>query len=219
MSFLLPAAVLFGLTDGVRQKVAAVDLDQSGTSTQNELSQGSGIVINEDDIKKQGFLDMQSRHMADWRLRYIVVTQHNFYSFEKEDDLRYPTENVKLGKDCTLRSTVNPTRSMGKDHAFQLNTPQVRFYLNANTNEDKESWIGVIGQQINPPTAASIKDAAETETAIIGDANADDEVEDAVADEVDANVDNAEPRGKDSRFKDDDEDSDEEEVEDDDEQK
>eukprot|EP00931_Biecheleriopsis_adriatica_P043025 TRINITY_DN24581_c0_g1_i1.p1 TRINITY_DN24581_c0_g1~~TRINITY_DN24581_c0_g1_i1.p1 ORF type:complete len:119 (-),score=22.17 TRINITY_DN24581_c0_g1_i1:108-464(-) len=107
------------------------------------------IVINRDDIVKEGFLVKQSKHLKDWRRRWFVLTPQYLCSFKQQGHLSNPTEVIRLRECSTVKSADEDT---GKENSFRVDSPQRVFWLIADSSQDKEAWIGHIGRMMVRPT-------------------------------------------------------------------
>ena len=62
----------------------------------------------EDDVKKnkvkEGLLSKQSRHLKEWKDRWLVLTRTHIYSFSQKGVYKNPTEIVALDKTLTVKS-------------------------------------------------------------------------------------------------------------------
>merc|ERR1719378_1785701 len=105
--------------------------------------------INANDIIKEGWLVKQSKHLKDWRRRYVVLTPQYLCTFKNQGDYRNPTEALRLRECSTVKSADEDT---GKENSFRVDTPGRVFYLIADTAADKETWIGHIGRAMVRPT-------------------------------------------------------------------
>lgn len=61
----------------------------------------------EEDIRqfkiKEGMVWKKSRYLKEWRERWVVLTEHNVYSFEKKQVYRNPTEVLPVNEIETLK--------------------------------------------------------------------------------------------------------------------
>lgn len=59
-------------------------------------------------------------------------------------------------KDClTVKSAEDKT---GKPHSFEVATPEQTFYMYADTESEKDEWIGAIGKAIVRFSSSYTKD-------------------------------------------------------------
>ncbi|CAK9038493.1 Pleckstrin homology domain-containing protein 1 (AtPH1), partial [Durusdinium trenchii] len=110
--------------------------------TAGRMSAGLAAVdLSEPDFS--GTLTKQSKWLKDWRRRYFVLKQHRLY-FSK-DEKSAPHGEIDL-KDClTVKSAEDKTN---KKNSFEVATPQEVFFLYADSEKEKDDWIGAIGRAI-----------------------------------------------------------------------
>ena len=53
---------------------------------------------------KEGSLKKESRHRKVWRERWVVLTEANIYTFEKQGVYRNPTEIIDVKKKKTVKT-------------------------------------------------------------------------------------------------------------------
>eukprot|EP00828_Plagiopyla_frontata_P035540 TRINITY_DN4691_c0_g1_i1.p2 TRINITY_DN4691_c0_g1~~TRINITY_DN4691_c0_g1_i1.p2 ORF type:complete len:116 (-),score=28.06 TRINITY_DN4691_c0_g1_i1:117-464(-) len=95
------------------------------------------------DVLKEGFLSKQSKYLKEWRQRWFVLTSDALYSFKEEKSYKSPTETIQL-KDCTtIKSAEDEVK---KENSFRIDCGERIFFIIANSNTEKESWIGAIGK-------------------------------------------------------------------------
>mmetsp|Transcript_87129 Transcript_87129/g.247032 ORF Transcript_87129/g.247032 Transcript_87129/m.247032 type:complete len:128 (-) Transcript_87129:157-540(-) len=107
------------------------------------------VIVRQDDVIKEGWLVKQSRHLKEWRRRRFVLTSQYLVSYKTEGVYRGPTEAVRIRECSTVRSAEEDT---GKENSFRVDSPDRVFYLVADSNKEKEAWIGQIGRQMIRPT-------------------------------------------------------------------
>jgi len=78
-----------------------------------------------------------------------VLTPTCLCSFQQEGLYHKPTEVLYL-KDCSTVKSADD--SINRENAFRVDTASRVFFLIAESNIDKESWIGHIGRQMVRPT-------------------------------------------------------------------
>jgi len=89
-----------------------------------------------------GYLTKQSMWMKQWRRRYFVLKGNKFY-FSKGPDT--PPHGVIDLKDCL---TVKSAENQSRPHCFQISTPNCTYYLCADSEADKDKFVGAIGRSI-----------------------------------------------------------------------
>merc|ERR1712135_60505 len=103
-----------------------------------------------DDIVKEGWIVKQSKFTKEWRRRWFVLTPQYLCAFKSQGgELRNPTEALRIRECSTVKSADGDT---GKENSFRVDTPDRVFYLIADSQEEKEAWIGTIGRQMIRPT-------------------------------------------------------------------
>ena len=106
------------------------------------LGFGNGeITLKESDIIKEGFLNKESRIRKIWRQRWTVLTDQYLLTFEKEGVYENPTEIIQVSSLKSVKSDDNPL-----SFNFRVETTEGNFIFEANSLDDKESWIGHIGK-------------------------------------------------------------------------
>merc|ERR1719270_2083789 len=103
----------------------------------------SQVVIAPSDIIKEGSLTKQSRHQKSWCRRHFVLTGQFLCSFKHFKDYRNPTEVIRLTECSTVKSCEE---EIGKENAFKIEANGTVFHLIAESNSEKEAWIGHIGR-------------------------------------------------------------------------
>jgi len=106
------------------------------------------IIVHRDDVKKEGWLVKQSKHLKEWRKRWFVLTPQYLCSFKSQGEYRNPTEAIRLRECSTVKSADEDT---GKENSFRVDTQARVFYLIADSPSEKESWIGHIGRLMVRP--------------------------------------------------------------------
>ncbi len=64
---------------------------------------------------------------------------------------------IELAHCLTVKSAGEKT---GKAHAFEVATPEEVFYMYADSDEEKDDWIGKIGKAIVDNSRSHIREAA-----------------------------------------------------------
>jgi hypothetical protein len=81
--------------------------------------------------------------LKEWRRRYFrLIGNKLYFSRDTSDD---PHGVIDL-KDClTVKSAEEKT---GKGHSFEVATPDQVYFLFADSDTEKDEWIGAIGKAI-----------------------------------------------------------------------
>eukprot|EP00921_Rhytidocystis_pertsovi_P017087 GHVQ01026869.1.p1 GENE.GHVQ01026869.1~~GHVQ01026869.1.p1 ORF type:complete len:144 (-),score=17.47 GHVQ01026869.1:500-931(-) len=130
----------------------------------------TNITIKRCDIVKEGWLCKQSKYLQHWRRRWFVLTSECLCSFKHQTSFTNnskPTEVLRLRECSTVKSA---DEDVHKTNAFRVDTPSRVFFLLADSNAEKESWIGHIGRQMVRPTVITDNNG----TCEHGDENRDD---------------------------------------------
>jgi len=106
-------------------------------------------VIRKEEILKEGWLMKQSKFLKNWKRRWFVLTPTYICSFQQQGVYHKPTEVLRLRECSTVKSADD---NVDRENAFRVETPSRVFFLIAETNVEKESWIGHIGRQMVRPT-------------------------------------------------------------------
>eukprot|EP00516_Mucochytrium_quahogii_P005384 CAMPEP_0203747846 /NCGR_PEP_ID=MMETSP0098-20131031/2886_1 /ASSEMBLY_ACC=CAM_ASM_000208 /TAXON_ID=96639 /ORGANISM=" , Strain NY0313808BC1" /LENGTH=115 /DNA_ID=CAMNT_0050636411 /DNA_START=403 /DNA_END=750 /DNA_ORIENTATION=- len=90
-----------------------------------------------------GELTKRSKWLKEWRKRFFVLKGNRLYYCK--DSHSAPHGEIDL-KDClTVKSAEDKTN---KKNCFEVATPQEVFFLFADTEKEKDEWIGAIGRAI-----------------------------------------------------------------------
>ena len=100
------------------------------------------LVINIKNPIKEGWLEKQSRYFRVWRRRWIVLDGSKIYSFKNERKYENPTEIIDLKLFSSVKSSEDQTQ---KQYSFDIYSPEMRFSMVAQTQNEKEDWIRYIG--------------------------------------------------------------------------
>ena len=99
--------------------------------------------MNSDEPIKQGWLFKQSRHLKQWRRRWVVLTKTLLATYPSEDISGSPTEAFELKKCQAIRSADDETK---KTNSFKLEHNGEEFYFYADTPKEKDGWIGLLSK-------------------------------------------------------------------------
>jgi hypothetical protein len=90
-----------------------------------------------------GHLTKRSKWLKEWRRRWFVLKGNRLYYCKAAGGA--PHGEIDL-KDClTVKSAEDKTN---KRNCFEVATPQETFFLYADTEKEKDEWIGAIGRAI-----------------------------------------------------------------------
>mmetsp|Transcript_33105 Transcript_33105/g.65709 ORF Transcript_33105/g.65709 Transcript_33105/m.65709 type:complete len:128 (+) Transcript_33105:181-564(+) len=114
------------------------------------------VTIRPDDILKEGWLSKRSRTVKEWRKRWVVLTATHIYSFKKSNELAYPTEAIPLRECSTVKSAEEEAAN---ECGFRVDTRDRVYLFVADSNSEKEAWIGHIGRRMVRPTVMTEENA------------------------------------------------------------
>ena len=81
--------------------------------------------------------------------RYCVLTKDHLLTFREKGSLVNPTEVIKMDSCSTVKSSDD---EVNKEFSFKLDIGGTTFYLQAESYEEKESWIGALGRAMIKPS-------------------------------------------------------------------
>eukprot|EP01036_Dinobryon_divergens_P029471 gene29471-38575_t len=91
----------------------------------------------------QGWLTKQSEWLKDWRRRYFTLK--GSYLFFSKGEFSAPHGMIDLSTCMTVKSAE---LKAGKRNAIEVSTKEKTFYMYADTEKEKDEWIGAIGRSI-----------------------------------------------------------------------
>lgn len=91
----------------------------------------------------EGWLTKQSVWLKDWRRRYFILK--NSKLFFAKSEFSAPHGMIDLSRCQTVKSAE---LKAGKKNAIEVSTPDTTFYMFADTEKEKDEWIGAIGRAI-----------------------------------------------------------------------
>ena len=107
---------------------------------------------------KEGYLTKRSEWIQDWRRRYFKLIRSQL-SFMKTP--AGPAHGVIDLRHClTVKSAEEKT---GKKFAFEVATSENTYFLFAESDEDKDDWIGKVGRAIVDNSRSHIRDLTRAE--------------------------------------------------------
>jgi hypothetical protein len=91
----------------------------------------------------EGWLTKQSMWLKDWRRRYFILKGSKL--FFSKGEFSAPHGMVDLSQCMTVKSAE---LKAGKKNAIEVSTKEQTFYMYADTEKEKDEWIGAIGRSI-----------------------------------------------------------------------
>mmetsp|Transcript_1636 Transcript_1636/g.4875 ORF Transcript_1636/g.4875 Transcript_1636/m.4875 type:complete len:138 (+) Transcript_1636:140-553(+) len=91
----------------------------------------------------QGWLTKQSVWLKDWRRRYFILKGSKLFFAKSE--MSPPHGMIDLASCMTVKSAEYKAH---KRNALEVSTPDTTFLMYADSEKDKDDWIGAIGRAI-----------------------------------------------------------------------
>jgi hypothetical protein len=91
----------------------------------------------------EGWLTKQSAWLKDWRKRYFILKGSKLY-FAKTPSST-PHGMIDLSQCMTVKSAEIKA---GKKNAIEVSTADTVFFMYADSEKEKDDWIGAIGRSI-----------------------------------------------------------------------
>ena len=91
----------------------------------------------------EGWLTKQSVWLKDWRRRYFVLKGSKL--FFAKGEFTAPHGMIDLSQCMTVKSAE---LKAGKKNAIEVSTKEKTFYMFADSEKEKDEWIGAIGRSI-----------------------------------------------------------------------
>lgn len=85
----------------------------------------------------------QSAWLKDWRRRYFILKDSKL--FFAKDELGAPHGMIDLSHCNTVKSANLKTK---RGHSFEISTPDTQYLLYADTESERDDWIGRVGEAI-----------------------------------------------------------------------
>ena len=105
------------------------------------MAEGASYDISNPDF--QGFLTKRSMWLKEWRRRYFILKGNKLFFAKNSTD--EPHGMIDLSECLTVKSAEEKTN---KRYCFEVATPESTFYMYAETEKEKDEWIGAIGRAI-----------------------------------------------------------------------
>jgi hypothetical protein len=91
----------------------------------------------------KGWLTKQSVWLKDWRRRYFILKGSKL--FFSKNEFTAPHGMIDLSSCMTVKSAE---LKAGKKNAIEVSTDETIYYMFADTEKEKDEWIGAIGRAI-----------------------------------------------------------------------
>lgn len=97
------------------------------------------------DPATEGWLCKQSEWLKDWRKRYFLLKGSKLFFLRSNQKLAVPHGMIDLSTCMTVKSAE---LKAGKKNAIEVSTQEKTYYMYADTEKEKDEWIGAIGRSI-----------------------------------------------------------------------
>jgi hypothetical protein len=116
----------------------------------------------------EGWLTKQSDWLKDWRRRYFFLKGAKL--FFAKGEFTAPHGMIDLSQCMTVKSAE---LKAGKKNAIEVSTKEKTYYMFADTEKEKDEWIGAIGRSIvqSSSTFTAADGAADDENSDSEDEN------------------------------------------------
>ncbi|GAB5031869.1 Hypothetical protein NocV09_00701320 [Nannochloropsis oceanica] len=91
----------------------------------------------------EGWLTKQSSWLKDWRRRYFILKGSKL--FFAKNEAGSPHGMIDLSSCMTVKSAELKAQ---KRNALEVSTPETTFLMYADTEKEKDDWIGAVGRAI-----------------------------------------------------------------------
>jgi hypothetical protein len=99
------------------------------------------VDVSEPDFN--GWLTKRSQWLKDWRRRFFFLKGNKL--FFSKNPRQEPHGVIDLSTCLTVKSAEEKTN---KRHCFEVATESATYYMFAETDKEKDEWIGAIGRAI-----------------------------------------------------------------------
>lgn len=117
------------------------------------LDPATGIRYDTSNPTSEGWLTKQSEWLKDWRRRYFFLKGSKL--FFAKGEFSAPHGMIDLSTCMTVKSAE---LKAGKKNAIEVSTKEKTFYMYADTEKEKDEWIGAIGRSIVQSSATFTAD-------------------------------------------------------------
>jgi len=97
----------------------------------------TNIMYETDQAEYEGWLTKQSMWLKDWRRRYVILKGNKL--FFAKNEYQAPHGMIDLAHCTTVKSADWKSK---KRHSFEISTPEITYLLYADTESEKDDWIG-----------------------------------------------------------------------------
>merc|ERR1719437_148733 len=118
-------------------------LARSAMSRPPYVDPNTNIIYDTDNAEYEGFLTKQSMWLKDWRRRFFLLKGSKLFYCSNE--LSTPHGMIDLALCTTVKSADLKSR---KRNSFEISTPEITYLLYADTEQEKDDWIGRVGKAI-----------------------------------------------------------------------
>lgn len=131
----------------------------SRTSRPPYIDPATGDKFDSNNPTTEGWLTKQSEWMKDWRRRYFILKGAKLFFAKSETGA--PHGMIDLSTCMTVKSAE---LKAGKKNAIDVSTRGQTYYMYADTEKEKDEWIGAIGRSIvQASTTFTNDDGMDTE--------------------------------------------------------
>mmetsp|Transcript_11959 Transcript_11959/g.16975 ORF Transcript_11959/g.16975 Transcript_11959/m.16975 type:complete len:176 (-) Transcript_11959:209-736(-) len=103
----------------------------------------SQVIYDTNHPEYEGWLTKESMWLKDWRRRYFILKGSKL--FFCKNDYSAPHGMIDLANCTTVKSADLKSR---KRNSFEISTPEITYLLYADTEKEKDDWIGNVGRAI-----------------------------------------------------------------------
>lgn len=101
------------------------------------------VEFNVDNCFFSGWLTKQSEWLKDWRRRFFILKGSKLFFAKSEHSA--PHGMIDLSECMTVKSAE---LKAGKKNAIEVSTHETTFFMYADSEKEKDEWIGAIGRAI-----------------------------------------------------------------------
>mmetsp|Transcript_25649 Transcript_25649/g.54796 ORF Transcript_25649/g.54796 Transcript_25649/m.54796 type:complete len:312 (+) Transcript_25649:242-1177(+) len=103
----------------------------------------TNIIYDTDNVEHEGFLTKQSMWLKDWRRRYFLLKGSKLFYCSNE----YSTPHGMIDL-AVCNSVQSADLKSRKRNSFEISTREITYLLYADTEREKDDWIGWLGRAI-----------------------------------------------------------------------